>query len=613
MNEFNKLLPLSSVLFIKILILRTHIFGSSSLLPVALFEFISIFLLVGFIALFNPFRSQIVYQVTNALVSTFLLSAAMYYDHFGRILDYHALLQASALIDIRSSIIELLSVKYFVFYMDIIIFTLFAPLKKFDLLPSRLHPQKKKYVAALMLLCFSISIFRIYTYPTKQNIMALSQDTGILNAQIYQISSVMPSKSTQPPIDELERQILELKQIKPVQWPKYFGVAKGLNLILVQMESTENFVVGLSINGQPITPNLNKLLEESLYFPRFYSQIGQGTTSDAEFASNTSIYPLASGAISKKFIGMPYPSLPRILQKEGYTSMTFHPNDITFWRRDNLYPSLGFEHVYDKSFYQDEDMVGRWGSSDEVLFKKGVPILSEYQNNRQLFYASFITLSNHHPYNLPENKKRLVLPAQLRGTFMENYLTSVHYQDYALGLFIADLKANDLWNQSLFVTFGDHFGISKTQETENQAIFPVLLGRPHDDIDRLNIPLFIHAPGLKPQIIPKIGGQVDLLPTICNLLGITLDNPKIFGQDILNHPQNLIGFRYYSPDGTFISPEILHLPGNNENLRLNDHTKVANSSLFLKEEQRIQSLLQLSDYYLQSLYKQGNEAISSSK
>ncbi len=149
------------------------------------------------------------------------------------------------------------------------------------------------------------------------------------------------------------------------------------------MESTENFVIGLSLNGQEVTPNLNRLITESVYFPNFYSQIGQGNTSDAEFIVNTSIYPRAKGAISTDFIGLSYPSLPRLLKDQGYTSLTFHPNTITFWSRDNLYPGLGFDKIYEKKFYQDEDLLGPWGSSDEMLFKKALPILKEYQKNKQ--------------------------------------------------------------------------------------------------------------------------------------------------------------------------------------------------------------------------------------
>src|SRR5690606_37720784 len=118
--------------------------------------------------------------------------------------------------------------------------------------------------------------------------------------------------------------------------PLYFGAAKGKNLIVIQLEAFQNFVIGLSVLDQEITPNLNRLKSSSFYFPYFYQQIGEGNTSDAEFISNTSLYPLGSPAMSKLVGGKTVESLPRILSSYGYETMTMHVNDVSFWQRDEL-------------------------------------------------------------------------------------------------------------------------------------------------------------------------------------------------------------------------------------------------------------------------------------
>jgi len=559
-------------------------------LHIILPELASLVLIFSFLELLTP-QKTMVFWVMDSLLSIFFLANVMYYSHFGSILGLQAISQAVMLKDIGSSIFELFSRVYLLFFLDIFLFLIISIFpKRFKKITRTKYPINRKPVLAACLFTLFFSFFCLRNYPAKDNMIALAQDTGIFNAQFYEIySSFHKSKDVALPTNKFNQaSINELKQIAPVSWPKYYGAASGKNIILVQLESTENFVIGVSLNDQEVTPNLNRLLQDSMYFPRFYSQIGQGNTSDAEFLSNTSFYPLSKGSITDTFENIEFPSLPRLLKTKGYISVTFHPNDVTFWNRDNLYPCLGFDRYYDKKFYQNEDQLGPWGSSDEMLFKKAIPILLDYKNKNQKFYASFITLTNHHPYNLPDKKKRLKLPSSLSGTLLGNYLTSVNYEDYALGLFFEDLKANKLWDDSVLIIYGDHFGISQNDENLYKKKIQELLGREHNIIDRLNIPLFLRVPGLKPQIIKNIGGQVDILPTLANLLGLPLKQRLVFGQDILNNDHNLLGFRYFYPEGTFISSQLFHLGGKTGSQQ---------------EEQRIKTLMQLSDSYLQSLAK----------
>ena len=581
-----------------------HLFSLTHQFPAVLLELASLVVVFGLVDLLSPRKGIGKLLVVNFLLSTFLLSTVMYYNHFGRLLDYHTITQAPLLKDIGESVIAIFSFSYLFLYLDIILIIVLLRVLRLPEIRWYLHlPNKKRKTllitcAALLLILVSYRI-----YEPKDIPMVFAQDAGILNAQLYQAFHSFKKKEPEylPPDALHQSNIERIKQITPVSWPKYFGAARNQNLILVQLESAENFVIGLSINGQEVTPNLNKLIKESLYFPHFYAQIGQGNTSDAEFVTNTSIYPRAKGAISSSYTGIEYPSLPRLLQRKGYQAVTFHPNTVTFWHRDNLYPSLGFDSYFDKSFYQDEDIVGRWGSSDEVLFQKAVPILQNFERQKQRFYASLITLSSHHPYIMPEAKIKLTLPPELQKTSIGNYLSAINYVDFALGLFIQELKNSGLWDNSMIVIFGDHFGISKQAEAQNQDLFTSILGRKHDSHDALNVPLVIKIPGVKPKIIENVGGQIDIFPTVANLLGLYLDDYLIFGQDILNHDQNLLGFRYYYPEGTYVSSSTLYIPGNEVGQNIKTLEAVQNIELFLKEEQRIKTLMQLSDMYLENL------------
>ena len=589
-----RVLFFSIIMLIKVLFIRSEIYPLHSQFPAVFLEFASLIIIFGLLDIFTSRKNLLLFLVVDFLLTLYLISTVMYFDHFGRLLDYSIISQIPLITEINDSIADLFSFLYLLFFADIII------LGKARVLFNHSYKRisLKLPIASLIIIMLSVKI-----YSSPENILHFAQRVGILNTQVYQAVISLKTKSSHPvPTGSLTiASIQRIKQIKPMPWPRYFGAAKDMNLILVQLESAENFVLGLSINGQELTPNLNRLIKESLYFPYFYSQVAQGNTSDAEFITNTSLYPLPRGAVSKSPLGTDIPSLPRILRSQGYTAITFHANDVSFWRRDNLYNYLGFDKYYDEAYYQDEDKVGRWGSSDEVLFKKAVPILLHLKNNNQKFYVSLITLSSHHPYNLPNQKKLLQLPSGLKNTVLGDYLTAVNYQDYSLGLFIQDLKDTGLWNESMIVVYGDHFGLSKQHSSESQPFLTSIIGRKYDILDSINVPLIIRVPGINPNVVRNVGGQVDIFQTVANLLGIHVDDYLLFGQDILNHDSNILGFRYYYPEGTFISANVFYIPGENTGLRIDTHEPIYNEDLFIKEELRIKSLIELSDLYLEKL------------
>lgn len=642
----------SIIILLKILYLRSIIFPQSTDLRILFMELASIVLIMGILELVRP-KTLRLFWSANFFLSTYFMTTAIYYGYFCQFINFSAFKQIVLLKDLGSSIGDLFFLNYLIFYLDFILllcgrliykvpgksfpFTHILLIKKNSRhfiykksspvfisklmnksflkylrsfpstnslkKPGALCLYQSKPVFITVILALSFSVLNIWAYPIKDNKMAMNRDLGMLTAHGYALfDNIHKCESTQmTDIQVSQAAINNLKQIEPISWPKYFGSATGKNIILVQLESTENFLIGLEVNGQEITPNLNRLINESMYFPHFFSQIGQGNTSDAEFITNTSLYPRKSGGVADDFIGIEYPSLPRLLKKEGYTSVTFHPNVITFWNRDNLYPCLGFDQYYDKAFYQDEDRIGPWGSSDEILYKKALPILTDFRDNNQKFYASLITLTNHYPFDIPENKKKLKLPAQLEGSLIGNYLTSVNYQDYAFGKFIESLKTSGLWDESIFIVFGDHYGLTKAMDTGHQDIFSLLLEREHDAVDRLNVPLIIRVPGLKPQIIKTLGGQVDILPTLTNLLGIPVNSQLIFGQDILNHDKNLLGFRFYHPDGTYITENFFYQAGSYQTQNIDNHKRGKANDYVINEEERIKSILLLADNYMQYL------------
>ncbi|PAK36949.1 hypothetical protein CHH87_18355, partial [Bacillus licheniformis] len=295
------------------------------------------------------------------------------------------------------------------------------------------------------------------------------------------------------------------------------GIAKGRNVILVSLESTQSFVVNQKLNGKEITPYLNDLIKKSYSFENFYHQTGQGKTADSEFIVDNSLYPLGRGAVFFTNAGNEYTAMPEILKNHGYYSSIFHANNKSFWNRDIMYETFKYDKFYDIKSYDvnEENSVG-WGLKDKEFFEQTSELMKEMP---QPFYTRLITLTNHFPFELDEEDK-LIDEFDSKSRTLNRYFPTVRYQDEALKRFIEKLKEDGLYDNSVIVLYGDHYGIS---ENHNEAMSQ-FLGRevtPFEEVQLQRVPLVIHIPGVtdkEPKTIDTVGGQIDIRPTILNLL-----------------------------------------------------------------------------------------------
>ena len=235
--------------------------------------------------------------------------------------------------------------------------------------------------------------------------------------------------------------------------------------------------------------------------------------------------------------------------------MAFHGYKPEFWNRAAAYPAQGFERFYSEADYKLDEKIGL-GVSDASFFKQNVQILKA---EKQPFYSFMISLSNHHPLQLPKEYQGIKLKAEEEGTLVGDCLQGVHYTDKAIGVLIDELKANGLYDNSVIVLYGDHHGLN-TSDEESKVVLERLFERPVLFDDMLEIPLIIHIPGSGvTERIETIGSQIDFLPTILNLLGIKNDNYLIFGKDLNNTPfeGSYAAFQRYVPYGSFVSDKYI--------------------------------------------------------
>jgi phosphoglycerol transferase MdoB-like AlkP superfamily enzyme len=133
---------------------------------------------------------------------------------------------------------------------------------------------------------------------------------------------------------------------------------KGKNLIFIQLESFENFVIGQKINNQEITPNLNRFLKNSIYFDSIEEQVHLGTSSDSDLLVNASVYPVRSGSTFFRYPDNTYNSLPKLLEKSGYSTLAIHPDKGAYWNWMPALKSMGFQKCIDASYFNMTEFIG---------------------------------------------------------------------------------------------------------------------------------------------------------------------------------------------------------------------------------------------------------------
>jgi phosphoglycerol transferase MdoB-like AlkP superfamily enzyme len=341
-----------------------------------------------------------------------------------------------------------------------------------------------------------------------------------------------------------------------------FGAGKGKNLIVIQVEALQQFVINRSINGQEITPNLNRLAASGIYFDNYYYQTAGGGTSDAEFTANVSMYPMKVGAAYIRKPGNRYDALPLKVKEVGYSTVAMHGYKPGFWNRSVVYKNIGFDEFYNKSNMVENEVLGM-GISDKDFFSQAI---EELKAQKQPYYGFLITLSSHFPYDNDKSKYSSFEVGKYKDTLLGNYIEAIHYTDEALGLFIDELEDNGILNQSVLAIYGDHHGIPKDSDLELAEFLGKEEFSPLEWQQLQKVPMMIKVPGIDHMRISTAGGGVDFMPTILNIMGIDGSSQPSFGRDLINAQEGLVVLR----NGSFITNDRVYI--SNENICYNVET-----------------------------------------
>ena len=350
----------------------------------------------------------------------------------------------------------------------------------------------------------------------------------------------------------------------------YFGIAKGRNVIYVHLESFQQFLIDykLQVDGKAyeVTPFLNSLYHSNstLAFSNVFNQVKAGKTSDAETMIETGLFGLNQGSFMVNYGGTnTQQAAPFILSKNGdYTSAVFHGNAGSFWNRNTAYKQWGYNYFFDASYFtkQDDTNSFQYGLNDKIMLKDSIKYLERLQ---QPFYVKYITVSNHYPYTTSLIGDEIGFPlAKTKDETINGYFATANYLDSSVKALFDYLKKSSLYDNSIIVLYGDHFGISQTR---NPNLAP-LVGKTsetwsnYDNAMMQRVPYMVVIPGMdKGKIIDTYGGQVDMLPTLEHLLGIDTKNYLQVGQDMLStQHQQITTFR---SSNNFVTPKYTSFNG----------------------------------------------------
>ena len=553
-------------------------------------------LMQGFLLLINPIPSGMLILglgmlmkgrksywtmlVLDFFLATWLFANILYYREFSNFLSFSLLQNSgSASENLGKSIAGILKGSDFLAFADplILLGLLLGKFFKMDLYAQSWKRKVAIELTALILMGgnlllaqkdrsglltrtfdnnYIVKYLGINEYALYDGIKTAQTNAQMANAKVSDLSSV--------------KKYLKANYVQPNS--AYTGVAKGKNVIVIHLESFQQFLIGYKWKGKEVTPNLNKIYhsKHTLAFDNFFNQVGQGKTSDAELMLENSLFGVQSGsAMSTYGTSNTFESMPAILkQTSGYTSAVMHGGTGSFWNRNNAYKSFGYDYFASLNYYQYQNSwyLG-YGLKDKIFFKQSSKYISELP---QPFYLKMITVTNHYPYTLDKQNQSIKKTTTGDNT-VDGYVQTAHYLDQAIGEFMAWLKKTGLDKKTLLVFYGDHYGISNNH---NEAMAQ-LTGKKNygefDDQQQQRVPLMFYASNLKGGIKHTYGGEIDVMPTLLNLLGIKSKDMILFGHDLLSkkNPQ-VVAQR----NGNFITPT---------------YTKVGSSYYYTKTGKKVTS------------------------
>lgn len=552
-----------------LLFMKTMFFYNNTISNSGKIEMQTILGTIGFtvilvcILIILPNRARVITTLTsNFIVSLVLFGDNIYYIYSNSFLSIAQITNLQYGEEILSTLPAVFEIKHLLYFVDILLIIATCKLMKIKF-QKKENKTNKKVLAKAISGIVGIVVFCIVgaKYVEKGKEKSYNKDMQIREStiwgyHIYDIENLLTQKkhTKYKSYSKMEADYEKLKEEYNDRYGKekydFKGISKNSNVIVLQLESIQEFVINKTINGEQITPNLNKFLSENIEISNMNMQ-SYSTTADSEHSSITSIYPMENGMSYSKFYTNTYDNLFEMFNNANYTTSYMHGNEAKFWNRGNVYSKFGVQNIELKDKFDDTEYINGF-MSDEILYRQGIEKIKKYQNP---FMSFIVSASSHTPFELEglqdRNKVRIDV-GKYKETYFGNYLEAVNYADYAFGVLLEELKQEGLYEDTTILVFGDHNGINMYNEEMLEFLKqynPYLT-----DVDiKLNytkVACGLKIPGVPHIKIEKPVSKLDIKPTLaylCDLedkfsLGTNMFGSKEFVS--LNN-ERIITNRYY--------------------------------------------------------------------
>lgn len=322
----------------------------------------------------------------------------------------------------------------------------------------------------------------------------------------------------------------ELYDTGPVHSPAILSTERP-NIIFIILESFTAKWVGHLNAAEGVTPGLDKIAADGLYFTNIYAS---GDRSEKGQIAVLSGYP--NQAITS-IIKMPnktrdLPAINQPLEKIGYSSSFTYGGELEFANIKSFLLNAGFDKLTDKYSFPMSQRTTSWGVHDEYVFPR---FASELSHKKHPFFATLFTLSSHEPFDVP-------LKHFTETDDVSLYKNSVYYTDSLLYDFISKSKSASWWPNTLIVITADHG-------------HPWPGNDPNDRPSKFHIPLVFTGGALKTKgAIDALGSQTDIITTVLNQMNIS-PNRFQWGKDLLDSAANQFAFYSFNNGFGYVTPE----------------------------------------------------------
>jgi phosphoglycerol transferase MdoB-like AlkP superfamily enzyme len=404
-----------------------------------------------------------------------------------------------------------------------------------------IHPQNGKYyilIPVILLswgICFTGMRGSFQRYPLRIGYAYFSNDPFFnqlgINPVFYFLKSYSTNQKQQNNVNDLiaagtaiqnvqkELGIVSCDEKYPISRRiETQGKSKTANVVVILLESISVNRLQDEYEGKNLMPFLNELISRSYYFENFYSS---GVHTNNGIVSTLYAFPPLFNKPMMESRNDHYAGLPYYLHQQGYRNLFFVTSNPNYDHMNSFLLDNHFDKIYSLYDYPAEKAVNNFGVQDDFMLEYGIQRLNETAEKGDPFLATFLTVSNHVPFVIPEKFKNCADTDEKRV---------IAFVDNSIRDFMESASKERWYQNTIFVILGDH-GAATGQQKYDMSI------------SYNHIPCIIYSPLFEdmPQRFHQYGGQIDLFPTIMGLLNSPYTNNSL-GIDLLKEKRSRMFF-----------------------------------------------------------------------